>query len=53
MKRTTKKCSNCKGKGEIPYFDYDDERLVRNRAPLIESKRSCYRCNGTGKEKIE
>ena len=51
MTRKTKKCSNCQGTGKISYVDWGMDKY--NRSTHVTSDKPCYRCNGTGKEKIE
>ena len=51
MSRKTKKCSNCQGTGKIVYYKWHEEE--NGRATQIAEDKPCYRCDGTGKEKIE
>ena len=54
MSGKTKKCANCQGTGKIVYWDYAAEGAKPwLTPPAVADDKPCYRCNGTGKEKIE
>ena len=54
MSRRTKKCANCQGTGTIVYWDYAEQKPKEwQKPPAVARDKPCYRCNGTGKEKIE
>ena len=54
MRGKTKKCANCEGTGGIVYWDYAEQAPTAwQKPPSVASDKPCYRCKGTGKEKIE
>ena len=54
MSRKTKKCANCEGMGKIVYWEFADDGVKQGgNYPSVASDKPCYRCDGTGKEKIE